>query len=1462
MARIKTGFPTVKEIREGESETRYIPSIGLVNYTRYNNTLYSSKMYNSPAPPVVDKKLTIANTTNIISSEDIEGGDGGSGSSEDAILRDGTVALTNNWDVGDYKITSKALEASDLTSGRITFAGSNGLLTDDSNLTFATDTLTVTKIAAFTLTGKLTAGAVEIEGSAFDINGGDISSATISGGLTWSSAQDLNSQALTNVNIDSGDISASTISGGLTWSAAQDLNNQNLTNVDIDSGAIDGVTIATSDITVGSGKTLNVSGGTLTLANDQISGDKVEGGTINATTITTLTTAGITATSNIDIGAYELRAQTFQSDVSTGTAPFTVSSTTEVANLNAAKLSNADWDSPLAIGGTSANSGAFTTITASTSVDITGSAGLILENDETITNSTNGTVLINGIVSAGTGSGTGVFQSNGNYDVTLQTGNSTTGVITITDGANGNIAITPNGTGEVDISKVDIAGGEIDGTAIGANSASTGAFTTITASTSVDITGSAGLILENDETITNSNDGTIALSGSATVGTSTDPGEMSSLLGGPQKTFFGDILDSGDDVFDFGGNNADGATTLIDTSDDPDHGFSSNNYASFDVNSGAGRLQNPSNRRGEVYLLLTTVADKVYEVLFDVTAVNGCEVNVSLSTSAAINASSESGDRGVGTNHSLINNYTANDTSTYLVLRLSSSTSGHYVDIDNLKVREARTFTGAEIGSSSYVSGFTGSGWKIDKDATATNEFDLTVDNMFIRGRLSVYELLIQQIRATNGAIFVTSSAKVESSTGLSGGDSTGDIVFEDPSGHGLCPFIADDLIMMQRVVPGATVAGNSNQETTDVIKKLVYKVSSVNGKTASVVAASGFTNADFPSKGDDFVRIGNTSDSSRQGSIYLTSDDSNSPYIDIKSDVDAYADWHSTNTTKARLGNLSGITHNSASLSGYGLYSGNVYLTGDITATTGYIGGTNGWVIGTNHIYGLVSGTPGSSPSDGIVMTNNGAANLTVYENTQKRVEVGYLSSGIYGIKGYADDGSTAYFEMSDTAIQLAGWNFTNEDFYKTDTTTIGLTIAGHSDSPAGAQAQFFAGASGTNAAKGGDSTIAFAKDGKIYGNGVYVKNSVDYLITASRLFGSGSTGAITLTTGTNQSSLAGTFDSHNSIENVWTLAADAYCTTLVIQDGVTLITNGWRLFVRDTLTVNGDAIIQNNGGDGGNGDDGESDGGGGTNGGTAGTAAGGNSLQAGIAGSVGGDGGDGRIGFAGSTANMPGGNGAIINVSNCVKGYTTSNGAAGGTGGSSGGTGGSANATAATSGKISITNADLSYVVAMRDFFSSDATGLMPPLKPATGAASGGGGGGGGYTASTNGGGGGAGGGSGGSGGHVMVVAKTIVFGGDKEDLIIRAKGGSGGNGGDGSKVDPVGSGGGHGAGGNGGDGGCVTLITGTDPGVSGQATGITIDVSGGSAGSNGSGGTGSTANIGTPAAGTTGTTIIYHV
>ena len=67
--------------------------------------------------------------------------------------------------------------------------------------------------------------------------------------------------------------------------------------------------------------------------------------------------------------------------------------------------------------------------------------------------------------------------TNGTGNLTISTNSGTNaGTIVLNQGTNGNIAITPNGSGEVDLSKVDIDGGSIDNTIIGATTASTGKF--------------------------------------------------------------------------------------------------------------------------------------------------------------------------------------------------------------------------------------------------------------------------------------------------------------------------------------------------------------------------------------------------------------------------------------------------------------------------------------------------------------------------------------------------------------------------------------------------------------------------------------------------------------------------------------------------------------------------------------------------------------------------------------------------------------------------------------------------------------------------------------------------------------------------------------------------------------------------------------------------------------------------
>lgn len=73
---------------------------------------------------------------------------------------------------------------------------------------------------------------------------------------------------------------------------------------------------------------------------------------------------------------------------------------------------------------------------------------------------------------------------------------------------NGNINLTPNGTGSVVVSKADINGGTVDGTAIGASSASTGAFTTVSATGQITSTladGTAPMVVTSTTKVANLN---------------------------------------------------------------------------------------------------------------------------------------------------------------------------------------------------------------------------------------------------------------------------------------------------------------------------------------------------------------------------------------------------------------------------------------------------------------------------------------------------------------------------------------------------------------------------------------------------------------------------------------------------------------------------------------------------------------------------------------------------------------------------------------------------------------------------------------------------------------------------------------------------------------------------------------------------------------------------------------------
>jgi len=324
-----------------------------------------------------------------------------------------------------------------------------------------------------------------------------------------------------------------------------------------------------------------------------------------------------------------------------------------------------------------------------------------------------------------------------------------------------------------------------------------------------------------------------------------------------------------------------------------------------------------------------------------------------------------------------------------------------------------------------FIPGWTGQGWQLDYGLTYSGDSYLEIDNLRVRGTMNIYELVINQIRATNGSLFVSSVAKVKTVVPSQLYDL--DITFEDPDNLGASPFALNDILLIQRV----------RLDATTVIKKLYLKVENISNGIVGVT----YQGAQVGSVevGDTVARIGNTLNTNRQGTVYLTSDDAASPYIDIYDGVTGYANWATNTVRKVRLGKLTGLKDSDfGNLSGYGLYATNAYLKGGIWATFGNIAG---WSIASTYISKSVYNAT-------IDMTNivnldasstNIGLHLTIdndYNYDVRRLSVGTILNADgtvtndYGIAFKSIDNGTL-FELSTARNVIAGWNIISDRLY-----------------------------------------------------------------------------------------------------------------------------------------------------------------------------------------------------------------------------------------------------------------------------------------------------------------------------------------------------------------------------------------------------------------------------------------------
>lgn len=214
-------------------------------------------------------------------------------------------------------------------------------------------------------------------------------------------------------------------------------------------------------------------------------------------------------------------------------------------------------------------------------------------------------------------------------------------------------------------------------------------------------------------------------------------------------------------------------------------------------------------------------------------------------------------------------------------------------ELEGIRLR-SDLFLGGKVGSPSFASGFTGWGWEIDTP-TASG----TVDNWTVRKSMKVYELVYSQIYGLSGSSMVTDFNKIESVTPL--GTNRYKCVMDDMDGEMFMNLRDGDIVRIQ-------------QRDGWNIRYSYAEVENVTNETFDLKVLEG----DAPIEGDVAFRMGSTTDPDRQGLIYLTSSDDKAPYIDVLDGIDGTS---FEGKTKVRLGNLRGLTVDGVPLDMYGIY-------------------------------------------------------------------------------------------------------------------------------------------------------------------------------------------------------------------------------------------------------------------------------------------------------------------------------------------------------------------------------------------------------------------------------------------------------------------------------------------------------------------------------------------------------------
>ena len=226
-------------------------------------------------------------------------------------------------------------------------------------------------------------------------------------------------------------------------------------------------------------------------------------------------------------------------------------------------------------------------------------------------------------------------------------------------------------------------------------------------------------------------------------------------------------------------------------------------------------------------------------------------------------------------------------------------------DVEFNSVKAAELVQSDNFSSKNFTSGALGSGHRI-KDGNA--EFQ----NLTVRGQFSVFEFLIQQVKAIGGK-FCVSPAAIKTGS-VEETENGYKCFFDTDSGTIINPFVVGDQAFHQ-VFDGQKM------------KRYWRLVTEVGADYFVLSKTDCEANSGIPEADEEIVLLGNRTDINRQSAIMISAHDNNSPYIAFYAGINSYS---FEGKEPMRTGNLNGIVDEDfGQLTGFGLYCQNVYMKG-----------------------------------------------------------------------------------------------------------------------------------------------------------------------------------------------------------------------------------------------------------------------------------------------------------------------------------------------------------------------------------------------------------------------------------------------------------------------------------------------------------------------------------------------------